>query len=58
MWIVARREYLFNLRRPAFLFAVFGVPLFTFFMWGIIFLVIGNNETNIDQIGKVGFVDK
>jgi ABC-2 type transport system permease protein len=56
--LVARHEYLTNLRRRSFLFAVFGVPLFTFFMWGLIFLVMDSAETNIDQLGKVGYVDQ
>lgn len=58
MWLVARREYLFNLRRPAFLFAVFGAPLITFGIWFVLFSLISDNETNLDQIGKVGYVDQ
>ncbi|NWG17083.1 MAG: ABC transporter permease [Chloroflexi bacterium] len=57
-WIVARREYLYNLRRPAFLFAVFGVPLFTFVMWVIIFAVTASNEENLDSFAQVGYVDE
>ncbi|MEZ4671656.1 MAG: hypothetical protein R3E39_27445 [Anaerolineae bacterium] len=57
-WLVARREYLYNLRRPAFLFAVFGAPLLTFGIWFVLFSLISNNETNLDQIGKVGYVDQ
>lgn len=55
--LIARREYLFNLRRPAFLFAVFGVPVFTFFMWFVIFAVVGNSETDVDRLGTIGYVD-
>ncbi len=55
--LVARREYLFNLRRPAFLFAVFGVPIFTFAMWAIIFLVVAAGESDAESIGTVGYVD-
>jgi ABC-2 type transport system permease protein len=58
MWSVALREYLFNLRRPSFLFAVFGVPLFTFIMWGVIFLVMDSTENNIDGLGMIGYVDQ
>jgi ABC-2 type transport system permease protein len=57
MLLVVRREYLFNLRRPAFLFAVFGVPIFTFAMWAIIFLLVGANESDVESIGTVGYVD-
>lgn len=56
-WIVARREYLYNLKRPAFLFAVFGVPLFTFVMWVVIFAVTASNEESLDSFTQVGYVD-
>lgn len=56
--LVARREYFFNLRRRSFLFAVFGVPLFTFVIWAIIFLVIDNSEKNLKDLGSVGYVDQ
>ena len=58
VWTVARREYLFNLKRRSFLFAVFGVPIFTFVMWFIIFALVANNEEDISQVGKVGYVDQ
>lgn len=57
LWLVARREYLFNLRRRSFLFAVFGVPLFTFFIWFVVFAVIAKTEDDIQKLGKVGYVD-
>lgn len=55
---VARREYLYNLKRPAFLFAVFGVPLFTFVIWVVIFAVTASNEDDAQQLGQVGYVDQ
>ncbi|MBZ0288413.1 MAG: ABC transporter permease, partial [Anaerolineae bacterium] len=55
--LVARREYFFNLRRRSFLFAVFGVPLFTFIIWAIIFLVVSDSEQNLKELGTVGYVD-
>jgi len=55
--LVARREYLFNLRRPSFLFAVFGVPLFTFAVWFVVFAVISSTEEDISRVGQVGIVD-
>jgi ABC-2 type transport system permease protein len=56
--LVARREYFFNLRRRSFLFAVFGVPLFTFVIWAVIFLVISDSEQNLKDVGQVGYVDQ
>ncbi len=58
MWIVARREYLFNVRRRSFLFAVFGVPLFTFVVWAIVFLAISATDEDLKDIGSVGYVDQ
>lgn len=57
LWLVARREYLYNLRRRSFLFAVFGVPIFTFIAWFVVFAVIQSSEENVQQIGRVGYVD-
>jgi ABC-2 type transport system permease protein len=57
-WIVARHEYLHNLKRPSFLFAAFGVPLFTFIMYIVIFAVTVGNEQDTQQIGKIGYVDQ
>lgn len=57
IWLVARREYWFNLRRRSFLFAVFGVPLFTFVIWFIVFALISNNDADLSKVGKVGYVD-
>ncbi len=56
--LVARHEYRFNLRRPAFLFAVFGVPVFTFALWFIIFAVMSAAETDVEKLGTVGYVDE
>ncbi|MEO8613282.1 MAG: ABC transporter permease [Chloroflexota bacterium] len=56
--LVARREYFFNLRRRSFLFAVFGVPLFTFVIWAIIFLVLSNTDQDLKSVGSVGYVDQ
>src|SRR5436190_1258868 len=57
MWLVARREYLYNLKRRSFLFAVFGVPVFTFIVWGVVFLVMSNSENNVGAESKFGYVD-
>jgi ABC-2 type transport system permease protein len=58
MLTVARREYLYNLRRKSFLFAVFGVPIFTFVVWFIVFAVIADDEENLEQVGQVGYADQ
>ncbi len=57
-WLVARREYTYNLRRPAFLFGAFGVPVITLVIMFIVFALIANNETDIEGLGQVGYVDE
>jgi ABC-2 type transport system permease protein len=58
VWLVARREFLFNLRRPGFLFGVFGVPLLTIGIWAVIALIFTEAETNLESVGQVGYVDQ
>jgi ABC-2 type transport system permease protein len=58
VWLVLRREYLYNFRRPAFLFTAFGVPLISF---GAMFLMtqfLVNRETNLDSFQRVGYIDR
>jgi ABC-2 type transport system permease protein len=57
VWIVAQREYLYNLRRRAFLFAAFGVPLFTIGLMIVIFAIAFDSETDTNRVGTVGYVD-
>ncbi len=57
MWLVARREYLYNLKRRSFLFAVFGVPIFTFIVWGVVFLVMSDSDNKVSTENKYGYVD-
>lgn len=58
MWLVIRREYLFNFKRPSFLFTAFGVPLLSI---GAMFLIIqftANRETNLKDYQHVGYIDR
>ena len=57
-WLVAVREYVFNLRRPAFLFATFGAPLFSVGIMLLVFFVIGRSEDNPQALGQIGFIDE
>lgn len=56
--LVARREYTFNLRRPAFLFAAFGAPLISVLAMVIVVAVITSSEATIDDLGQIGYVDQ
>ncbi len=58
MLLVARREYFYNLKRRSFLFAVFGVPIFTFVVWGLVFLVTADSEKKVGAGNEFGYVDQ
>ncbi|MBC8100755.1 MAG: ABC transporter permease, partial [Armatimonadetes bacterium] len=56
--LVARREYMTNVRRPAFIFAAFGVPIMMVVIFGVIFLASTANQiTDLHEFGSVGMVD-
>lgn len=55
-WLVARREFITNLRRPAFLIAAFGAPLFTVVLMVIVFGIIDSQQGG-DSLGQIGYVD-
>ena len=56
-WLIAKHEYLHNIRRGGFLFAAFGVPLITIVMMVIVFSLTIDNETDTTRVGAVGYVD-
>ncbi len=54
--LVARREFLYNLRRPAFLFAMFGTPLLV-----LVIMFVSISFASNDSIGadvRIGYVDQ
>jgi len=53
--LIARREYLKNVRRRSFLLATFGVPLLILAMMG---LSIGASEITGGDAATVGYVDE
>lgn len=57
-WLVIKHEYLTNIKRRSFLFAAFGVPLFTIGIMALVFTLVINNETDVTRIGTVGYVDQ
>jgi ABC-2 type transport system permease protein len=58
MWLVARREYLFNLRRRAFLFTAFILPLLIVGVMILMITWISSREKNEESAGQVGYVDQ
>lgn len=57
MLLVALREYRFNLQRPSFLFAAFGTPLIIVGLWLLIFLVLPDDQGEVVEFDRVGYVD-
>ena len=57
VFLVARQEYVHNLKRGGFLFAAFGIPLFTILMMVVVFALTVNNETDTARVGQIGYVD-
>lgn len=56
-WLVAKHEYFSNLRRPAFLFAAFGAPIFTVVVMYLVFALLDSTMEDSESIGTVGYVD-
>lgn len=56
--LVMRREYLFNFRRPSFLFTAFGVPAFSFVAMFLIVQFTADRETSLAKYHNVGYIDR
>lgn len=56
-WLVAKREFLYNLRRPAFLFASFVMPFLLAIVMFVVFSLIANTFT-ADVTDPIGYVDR
>lgn len=55
--LVAQREYIFNFRRPSFLFTAFGFPILIFGIMYFVFNFIIDSETRLDDWQRIAFVD-
>lgn len=58
IWLVLRREYVYNFRKPSFLFTAFGVPLLSLVAMIAITQLIIDQETNLDKFQRVGYIDR
>jgi len=57
IWLIARREFVFNFRRRSFLFAAFIVPLLVAALMVIVFAVVGQAEEDLSAYHRIGVVD-
>jgi len=53
---IAIREYLYNIRKPAFLFAAIGTPAMIIGMWILLFATVANPSER-PPVSQVGMVD-
>lgn len=54
---IIQYEFLTNLKRPSFLFSVFGVPIMLVVVFLIIAVAASSGEVTFDSFGRIGFVD-
>ncbi len=54
--IIAKHEYITNIKRKEFLFVTFGLPLFFFAIIGISFLLMGIGPQSEEN--KIGYIDR
>lgn len=57
IWLVIKREYLYNVRRPAFLFAAFGTPLFIIGIFVLSIVISTQTQRDVADLTQVGYVD-
>jgi ABC-2 type transport system permease protein len=53
---IAYREFTYNLRRPAFLFAVFGTPLIIIVAL-VLSVALADSRPDLSEYGTVGYID-
>ncbi|MEQ8675065.1 MAG: ABC transporter permease [Aggregatilineales bacterium] len=57
VWLVIKREYLYNLRRPAFLFAALGTPIFFIAIFVLSIVITSETQRDVADLTQVGYVD-
>lgn len=58
VWLVIRREYLYNFKRPSFLFTALGLPIISLGAMFLIGRVTASRETNLDDFQRVSYIDR
>ncbi len=56
--LVVRREYLFNFKRPSFLFTAFGVPLISFAAMFLITRFTIDRESKLNDWQRIAYIDQ
>jgi ABC-2 type transport system permease protein len=58
IWLIARREYMINFRRRAFLFTVFGIPAITIGVTLLVTVFVAEQVADISKYKRVGVIDQ
>jgi ABC-2 type transport system permease protein len=57
IWLIARREYLYNFRRRSYLFTAFVLPLISIGLMAIVFGLLAQTITDTTGFKAIGIVD-
>lgn len=57
LWLIIKHEYLYNLKRPAFLFAALGTPLLLIGIMGLSIFIQTEGQTEVADLNAIGVVD-
>lgn len=58
IWLIARREYLFNFRRRSYLFTAFALPLIIVVVMVLVIGLLTETMESTSSFKAVGIVDK
>ncbi len=57
-WLIARQEFITNVKKPSFLFSAFGIPVVIVVIMFVIVGILLETEENTERIGAVAYVDQ
>lgn len=57
-WLIAKREFVVNVKKRSFLFTAFGIPLLMAALLFAVFAISFNAEEDVERLGSIGYVDQ
>ncbi|GAB4455498.1 MAG: ABC transporter permease [Anaerolineae bacterium] len=57
IWLIAKREYLYNFKKKSFLFSAFGVPILIIGLWIVSFTLAEQSTSSMGGVETIGYVD-
>src|SRR6185295_1248166 len=58
VWLIARRDFLFNFKRRSYLFTAFLLPILITVVMGFIFGILQGTLEDVGNFKHIGIVDK